>query len=295
VAGPIETCCTIAWMALSVEMLKLTSNPIVADELELSTLNSVLGLYSPTGRWTTYNTPMDGERRAFVQDIHWQCRAGSPELNCCGVNAPRGLGMLSDWALMQNEEGLVLNYYGASEMRTRLNADMVVTLRQETEYPRQGRIPIEVTPSRATRFPLLLRIPLWSRHTRVRVNGKFVAVDAPGTYLVLERKWSRGDRVEIELDFSPRVWVGERECEGKTSIYRGPILLTYDSRYNDNPPELAPRLDGALKGRRVFFKRPVPPMLLMQYSSVEGRPVRLCDFASAGATGTPYRSWLNVV
>ena len=76
--GAIETCCTIAWTALSVEMLRLTGNPVVADELELSTLNSVLGLHSRSGRWVTYNTPMDGTRLASAHDIVFQARAGSP-------------------------------------------------------------------------------------------------------------------------------------------------------------------------------------------------------------------------
>src|SRR5258705_7483643 len=62
--GAIETCCTIAWIALSGEMLRLTGHSIVADEMELSTLNSVLGLHSPNRRWVTYNTPMDGTRKA---------------------------------------------------------------------------------------------------------------------------------------------------------------------------------------------------------------------------------------
>ena len=116
--GAIETCCTVAWMAMSVEMLRLTGNSLVADELELSTLNSGLGMMSPSGRWVTYNTPMDGERQASAHTIVFQARAGTPELNCCSVNGPRALGLLCEWAVMRRADGLVLNYYGPGTMRT---------------------------------------------------------------------------------------------------------------------------------------------------------------------------------
>jgi hypothetical protein len=45
---------------------------------------------------------------------------------------------------------------------------------------------------------------------------------------VIDRKWQTGDRVLIELDISLRYWRGEREYEGKSSIYRGPLLLSYE-------------------------------------------------------------------
>jgi hypothetical protein len=38
----------------------------------------------------------------------------------------------------------------------------------------------------------------------------------------------------------------------------------------------------------------MPPILLMELTGVDGRKVRLCDFASAGVSGSPYRSWLEV-
>ena len=120
--GAIESCCTIAWVAMSVEMLRMTGNSIVADELELATLNSIVGMHSSTGRWATYNTPMDGLRKGQTNDAtagHF--RAGSPELSCCSVNTPRGFGMISDWALMKDTDGLVLNYYGPSAMTAKLS------------------------------------------------------------------------------------------------------------------------------------------------------------------------------
>ena len=120
--GAIETCCTIAWMAMTVEMLRQSGDPLAADELELSTFNSAMGLFSPTGRWSTYNTPMDGVRKANFHDIVFQSRPGSPELNCCSVNAARGLGLLSEWALMHDakNDALVLNWYGPGQLSAQL-------------------------------------------------------------------------------------------------------------------------------------------------------------------------------
>jgi DUF1680 family protein len=293
--GAIETCCTIAWIALSVEMLRLTAHSIVADELELSTLNAVLGLHSPNGRWVTYNTPMDGTRKASAHDIVFQARAGSPELNCCSVNGARGLGMISDWALMTSRDGLLLNWYGPSTMAARLSSGTTGTLTQETDYPRENQVRLRVNPGKPANFALKLRIPYWSQTTRVKLNGKPVNGVTPGNYLVLDRRWKRNDVVNIEFDFSLHFWVGERECANKVSIYRGPILLTYDRRFNEMDPDDVPALDASvLSGKLMAPGDWLPPMLLAEFIATNSRLVRLCDFASAGAGGSPYRSWLEV-
>ena len=213
--GAIETCCTIAWMALSVEMLKMTGNSLVADELELSLVNSGLGLIAQSGRWVTYNTPMDGVRKASAHDIVFQARAGSPELNCCSVNGVRGLGLLSDWALMRDGEGLRLNWYGDGVVETELQRGLKVKLVQKTDYPRNGHIELLVDPTHASEFALKLRIPHWSARTRVRLNGTAIKGVNAGSYLEIFRRWRRGDRIELDLDMSLHYWRGEKECRGK--------------------------------------------------------------------------------
>lgn len=205
--GAIETCCTIAWMAMSVEMLKLTGNSIVADEIEFSLLNSGLGMMSPSGRWVTYDTPMDGNRRASADHIVFQARAGSPELNCCSVNGPRALGMVSDWAVTRRGDDIVLNYYGPGSIDAPLPSGRRVRLTQSTDYPVNPRIDIAVTPDAAEKFTLALRIPYWSKKTVVQVNGKPIKSVRPGTYLNISRLWSPGDRISLELDFTPHFWV----------------------------------------------------------------------------------------
>ncbi len=295
----IETCCTVAWMALSVDMLRLTANSLVADELELSLFNGMLGGQSPTGRWWTYNTPMDGVKKASAHDIVFQARAGSPELNCCSVNAPRGLSLLADWAMMAAGDGFFLNFYGPGALSVPLSQAQTLRLTQTTEYPKQGKVTIAVGLVHDALFTLHLRIPSWSHKTRVTVNGIVVdgGVDEvrAGSYLALARTWHNGDRIEVEFDMSLHFWFGERECAGKASLYRGPILLAYDQRYNSMDPSDIPTLDlNQLTYVEMAWEQPLAPWLLLCFKTQDGAPLLLCDFANAGMSGTEYRSWLPV-
>ncbi len=120
--GWIETCCNVAWQALSVEMLKMTRNPVVADMLELSQLNTAYGSWDLSGLWSTYHTGTFGVRRPSMVEIAFQKRPGSEQLNCCSVNAPRGIGILADWAGMQNDKGLALNWYGPGKITAEAKA-----------------------------------------------------------------------------------------------------------------------------------------------------------------------------
>ena len=291
--GAIETCCTIAWMALSIDMLKLTGDPLVADELERSTLNGALGAQHPTGRWWTYHTPMDGVREASAHSIVFQARAGTPELNCCSVNGPRALGMLTDWAVMSGENGVTINWHGPLEVSMRTETGFA--LKNESDHPVSGRVSWIVSSAPTTNASLRFRIPAWSAHTAAKLNDELLPEPPPGKYLELKRRWKSGDTIEFAFDMGLRAMPGDREALGKVSLFRGPLLLAWDQRHNPFdeaglPPVALDRL------REAKFPAqpngPLRPWLLVDLPSTDGKNIRLCDYASAGATGTRYRSWL---
>jgi DUF1680 family protein len=289
--GSIETCCTTAWVALSVDMLKLTGDSQVADELELSLWNSVLGSQHPSGRWWTYDTPLNGVREASAHTIVFQARYGTPELNCCSVNAPRGIGALSEWALMRDDQGYRLNYYGPGELRCG-----ALRLAQETAYPAEGTIRLRVEPAKPEAFDLRLRIPAWSTRTTVEVNGEPVPEVQPGTYLSLRRRWTAGDTVELSFDMSERTWTGELSRTGRVAVYRGPLLLAFDPKYNAmDVPDLPPLDAASLASEPVAVEARFEPLVARRYRAADGRDVVLCDFATAGVHGTEYAAWLPAV
>ncbi len=289
----IETCCTVAWNALCVDLLRMTGEASVADEIELTLYNSAQGSMHPSGRWWTYNTPMDGLRLSSADQIQFQAHPGGPKLNCCNANGPRPLGLVRDWAVVTGDDGIYLNYYGPGSITARLPGGGTVTFAQDTDYPLEGHVALTVSPDRSREFALRLRIPTWSRRARLEVNGESFSV-RPGTYAELKRPWRSGDRVELDLDFSPRYWAGQEDCAGKIALYRGPLLLAWDQRLNLCEETDLPGLEASrLSLRRRPVDSPEPrPLLLVEVDSPGGRPLVLCDFASAGAAGNPYVSWL---
>ncbi len=290
--GAIETCCTVAWIALSTDMLKLTGDSRAADELEWSTLNSALGSFPSDGSYAAYANQPDG-RRKYGELV--QGPADGPLLSCCSTNAPRAIGMIADWALMRKSDGLVLNYYGPSTMSATLETGQRITLKQVTEYPAKGDINIQVTVSEPSEFTVYLRIPKWSAHTRVTVNGEPQPQPVAGSYMVLRRRWQTGDVLHLALDFSLRVWKGEENYADKVSLYQGPILLSCDTRY-DRSQSVGSKYPINMTGAHiepVAWKGSNAPWLLTRLVDGDGHEFKLCDYASAGMSGSYYQSWFG--
>jgi len=290
----IETCATIAWITLNVDMLRLTGNSAIADELELSTFNAMIGSQSKSGRWWTYNTPMDGFRKAFYQDVNWQCLPGGPELNCCYTNASRGLGILSEWAILKSDNKFMINYYGPCSFEFLLPSGNYIKIVQETIYPKNGQIVFKILLRKSEKFALNLRIPNWSKNTFLAINNKKFFNITPGKYFSIDRVWGNNDIVHLKLDMDFHFWIGDNECSGKTSIYTGPILLSFDEHFNSKTLKNLQTIHFSIFKNKFQKIDQEDTWLLFKFSLDNKNNLFLCDFASAGSYGSYYKTWLTI-
>ena len=301
----IETCCTVAWMAITIDYLKLTGDPHAADELELTTLNGGLGAQHASGRWFTYNTPMDGVREASAHTIVFQSRAGTPELNCCSVNGPRIPGMLSEWAVLAAPDGLALNWLGAGRFTAKLADGTPVMITSSDDAWRNGRTELRVESKAKDSFTLRVRIPAWAKAPKLLLKGQPIPSVTAGSYAVVKRNWNVNDKLELSFTMPVRFVPGANEAVGKVSLYRGPLLLAYDQAQNAFDEDAIPlanlakqaeakqvEMDARHERTSTATGAVSEPWCVVEVPTLDGRALRLVDFASAGASGTRYRSWL---
>lgn len=312
-----ETCNTVAWMAFSTEYLKISRDPRVADELELSFFNAALGSLLEGERNFTYMNDSDGSREPALKVLEPHSYKGARDMSCCQANGNRGLSQIAEWALLSDNDSLYLNYYGACELETTVRGGYKMTIKQTTDYPRSGAIKISISTDCPEEVTLFLRIPSWSDNTLLALNGglnggqvtvldglnggQVTVLDAngdqvngwqvkaaPGSYYAVKRVWNKDDEIDLTLDMSPHFWIMDKGNTSKLSVYYGPLLLAFRAVNGINK---STRFD--IEDFRGMVCRDGDGLVNFSVTSVTGKDVILTDYYTAGKSGDAYVSWVN--
>jgi uncharacterized protein len=219
---PMETCVTATWMKLCYQLLRLTGDPVWADQLEISLYNALLGAMCEDGRWWAYYSSLIGERMPSPVQIP-ACRS-----SCCVANGPRGLLTTPGWSVMHGKSGPVINLYSQGTWFQKLDNGAEVKIIQETGYPVNNEIVIRIDLSKPQEFTISLRIPAWSKNTGLTVNNEAISC-IPGTYALITREWKKGDEVRLEMDLRGRI-IRAPGSVNDLAVMRGPIVLALDNR-----------------------------------------------------------------
>ena len=293
-----ETCVTATWIKLNQQLLRLTGEAKYADEIEKSYYNALLGaLNHDASEWAKY-TPLNGRRLPGSG----QC---GMNLNCCDASGPRGQFTLPLTTVMGTSDGMAVNFYVAGAYSLTTPKGKKVILKQQTDYPVSGEIKLSMDLPKAEDMTLQLRIPAWSEINEVYVNDEPVSGLKAGTSLKIKRNWSSDDVVRVKLDMRGRVeW---HDVNGRfASIYRGPVVLSRDTRFAG--PDLITANRPVVDKAGYFELRPVTnsgadlwmhykgSFVPESYMEVAANPIEidLVDYASAGngTQSSTFSVWL---
>jgi DUF1680 family protein len=70
-------------------------------------------------------------------------------INCCNANGPRAFALLPQVAYQVKENRINVNLFTTSELKTRLNGTQQVYIKQNTNYPVDGNIEMEIIPEKS--------------------------------------------------------------------------------------------------------------------------------------------------
>lgn len=223
-----ETCAAIGSVMWNWRMLALEGDARFADLLELALYNGVLPGLSLDGQTYFYQNPLedDGTHR---RQPWFGCA-------CCPPNVARLLASLPGYFYSVSGAGIWTHLYAEGQAEIELADGNVVRLRQQTRYPWDGEITLEVNGEGT--FSLFLRVPAWcGAGATLEVNGQPFGGEAmPGTYMELRREWRPGDSVRLTLPMPVRQIVCHpyvAENRGRVALMRGPLLYCIEAA--DNP------------------------------------------------------------
>jgi len=228
-----ETCSMVEFMH-SFEMLtKITGNAIWSDRCEDVAFNSLPAAMTPDQKGLHYLTcpnqiSLDKNNKAPAIENSGTMFSYSPYkvYRCCQHNVAHGWPYYAEemW-LATPDSGLCASLYAASEVSATVGDGAKVTIEEKTDYPFREEIQFNVSPERAVRFPLYLRLPRWCKDPQVSVNGKMIQLkDKRAPYIIIDRTWKSGDQVHLTLPMTVeyRKWV---KNHSSISIDRGPLTF----------------------------------------------------------------------
>src|SRR5215217_684085 len=262
----VETCTVVEWMQSLETASRIIHDAEIGDRLEMAAFNALPAQFSKDLKNHTYYTLPNQVQslpgpHGFNQDYHNGIvpspYSGFP---CCRYNMHMGWPYFvkNSWSATP-EGGLAVIAYGPMEINALVAGNIPVKIEEDTNYPFEEQIRINIALEKSASFPLVLRIPSWCLTPKIKVNGKLISGVVAGKLFTLKRQWNNGDKVV--LDF-PMHLVTKTQVNNAVSVERGPLL--YALKINESEKNVK---EFPVKG---FVETEITPASAWNYGLVLG-------------------------
>jgi len=212
-------------------LLRVTKNARYGDSMERVLYNTILGAWPIQADGTSfyYSDYANTGQKVWYKD-KWPCCSGTfPQL-------------AADYHIstyLKAADGVYVNLFTPSSVQW-TDGGSKHGLKQQTKYPFDNKIEIQVSASQPKEYTIYIRIPAWATPGPVlSVNGKRLASPAdPGTFTAVRRTWKDGDQVQLELPMPLRLETVDASHPDMVALVQGPLVLfaiadsqpTFDSK-----------------------------------------------------------------
>ena len=198
-------------------LLRVTGDPKYGDSMERVLYNTILGAWPIQADGTSFyysDYASTGKKVWYGQK--WPCCSGTfPQL-------------AADYHIstyLRSSDGVYVNLFTPSRVQW-TSASGRFALTQNTEYPFENTVKMQVAASQPAEFAIYVRIPAWTVDPVLSVNGKSVSEAArPGAFAAIKRTWKDGDRVEVELPMRLRLESVDANHPKLVALLYGPLVL----------------------------------------------------------------------
>ena len=238
-----ETCASIANIFWNHRMFLMHGHAKYIDVLERILYNAALAGISIEGDRFFYPNPL--------QSMGQHQRSPWFGCACCPSNVARFIPSIPGYTYAHKDNNIYVNLFiaGQAEIETAQNK---VTLTQKTQYPWKSDVNISVEPRKTQEFAVYLRIPGWARNQAVpsdlykfqktsneqaalKVNGKPTKINLQNGFARIERKWKKGDFIQLNLPMPIRRVIAHENIiddRGKVALQRGPVVFCLEAPDN---------------------------------------------------------------
>ena len=301
-----ETCASVGMDFWNHRLFLLHGDAKYIDVMERTLYNGLISGVSLKGDTFFYPNPLESNGQ--------HARQAWFGVACCPGNITRFMASVPGYIYATRGPAVYVNLYagGSADIKT---SSGTLKLVQQTRYPWDGAVRITVTPDRARQFPINVRIPGWAREQpvpsdlyrfadaaapkpTVSVAGRAVPLTLDKGYVAIDRQWSPGDVIEINLPMPVRRIAAHEQVEadrGRIALQRGPVV--YAAEWPDNPDGKVRNIVLEDSSRLASTFR---PEFLNGVQVITGRALGLSKDAEGHVqqreqafTAIPYATWAN--
>ncbi|MCA8949721.1 MAG: glycoside hydrolase family 127 protein [Planctomycetes bacterium] len=279
-ASPAETCVTVTWLQLQLELLEQLGEARFGRELERTAYNHLPAAQRPDGGAFCYYTPLFGHKPYDTA------------ITCCTSSGARGIALLPRGAAQLGRDGdrdmLVFPLLAACRGSASLGGRLVEFTLQ-SGLPFRGDVQLGFAGELPATFGVRLRLSEWALPAQWTIGDETGSCAGDGWLELPARAWAPTDRVTLRLRCRGRV-VDDPHDPARTLLCWGPAVLSLDGA----------RVPDVLTSGFALDLAPVEPdrqhpgsfLAMLWHAGVRERlPLR--PFADVGAGGEAYRVWLQ--